>query len=94
MTELQAMERRLASLVEVAETAAQTDVAKLVAAYQAMDGKRAAAIIETMDVGFAAGLLAQMRDEPAAAILSALPPAAAYAITAHIAGRNARAARN
>lgn len=89
LAELEALENRLTAIVEVASTAAEEDVARLVAAYQAMDGKRAAAIFETMDVSFAAGLIARMRDEPAASILSSLPPERAYAITVHIAGRNA-----
>lgn len=88
---LTAAEARLANVVEVASTAAETDIAKLVAAYQAMDGKAAAAVFRTMDTRFAAGLLSRMRDEPAAGILAALPPDVAYAITAHIAGRNALA---
>ncbi|MEL6792370.1 MAG: hypothetical protein AAFU55_13495 [Pseudomonadota bacterium] len=90
LAELEEMEERLGAIVEVASTAAEADVARLVAAYQAMDGKRAAAIFETMDVSFAAGLIARMRDEPSAEILAALPPERAYAITVHIAGRNAR----
>ncbi|MEL7464230.1 MAG: hypothetical protein AAFN79_09200 [Pseudomonadota bacterium] len=94
LAELEALETRLTAIVEVASTAAEADVARLVAAYQAMDGKRAAAIFETMDVNFAAGLIARMRDEPAAAILSSLPPERAYAITVHIAGRNAAVEEN
>lgn len=91
LRDLEAAEARLASVVEVASTAAETDISKLVAAYQAMDGKAAAAIFQTMDTRFAAGLLSRMRDEPAAGILAQLPPDVAYAITAHIAGRNALA---
>lgn len=91
LNDLEAAEARLASVVEVASTAAETDISKLVAAYQAMDGKAAAAIFQTMDTRFAAGLLSRMRDEPAAGILAQLPPDVAYAITAHIAGRNALA---
>ena len=84
-------ESRLTALVEVAATAAENDVAKLVTTFQAMEEKKAAAIFETMDVRFAAGLLARMNDEPAAKILEALTPDKAYAVTAFIAGRNAKA---
>ena len=88
---LEEAERKLDELVEAATGAARADVDRLVAAYQAMDEKAAAAIIDQMDVGFASGLLAEMANDPAAAILAELPPEKAYAITAHIAGRNMRA---
>jgi flagellar motility protein MotE (MotC chaperone) len=44
-----------------------------------------------MDPGFAAGFLGRMRPDAAAAVLAGMDPAAAYAISAIIAGRNARA---
>lgn len=82
-------EKRLAKAVDVASTAAQEDVARLVSAYESMDQKRAAAIFGKMDVTFAAGLLGAMRNDAAARILESLTPDKAYAITAYIAGRNA-----
>lgn len=89
LARLREAEARLAKAVEVASTAAEEDVARLVSTYETMDQKRAAAIFGKMDVGFAAGLLGAMKNQAAAGILEALPPEKAYAITAYIAGRNA-----
>ncbi|WP_340108171.1 hypothetical protein [Pikeienuella sp. HZG-20] len=91
MKRLEEAEARLGALLRVADGAADRDVGKLVAAFQAMDEKRAAPIFENMDVAFAAGLLSRMTDGPAAEILGALTPEKAYAITVQIAGQNARA---
>lgn len=91
LAELEATEKRLSDLLEIADGAADRDVGKLVAAFQAMNEKRAGPIFENMDVGFAAGLISRMENGAAADILGALSPEKAYAITVRIAGRNASA---
>lgn len=84
-------ERRLAETLALADKAAEADLARLVAVYEAMNPKAAAQIFASMDVGFAAGFLARMKAEIAGAILAGLPAERAYAISATMAGRNARA---
>jgi len=76
-------EKRLAETLALADTAADRDVARLVAVYEAMKPKDAAAIFESMDVTFAAGFLARMKRDAAAE--------KAYSISVVMAGRNARA---
>lgn len=91
MKRLEEAESRLGALLRMADSAADKDVGKLVAAFETMPEKRAAPIFENMDVAFAAGLLSRMTDGPASAILGALTPEKAYAITVFIAGQNAKA---
>lgn len=87
-------EERLAETLAIADQAADKDVARLVAAYEAMDERRAGPIFENMEVSFAAGLISRMNGPSASSILSALSPEKAYAITVFIAGRNARAPKD
>ena len=91
LARLETVEQRLADLLRLADEATERDIAKLVAAYQAMGGKKAAPIFEEMDSAFAAGLLSRMDDGPAADILGLLSPEKAYAVTILIASQNARA---
>jgi flagellar motility protein MotE (MotC chaperone) len=49
----------------------------------------AAKIFDKMDVKFAAGLLARMRPDVAAQVLTGMTPESAYALTVTIASRNA-----
>lgn len=91
MDRLVTAEAKLSKLLQIADGAADKDIGKLVAAFQAMGGKRAAPIFENMDIDFAAGLIARMEDAAAADILGILSPEKAYAVTVRIAGRNARA---
>lgn len=91
MKNLQEAEQRLADLIRVADKASDRDVDQLIAMYQAMGGKNAGPIFETMDPDFAAGLLSRMEGEPASAILAAISPEKAYEITVMIAAQNARA---
>lgn len=91
MKRLEEAESRLGALLRMADSAADKDIGKLVAAFETMSEKRAGPIFENMDVAFAAGLLSRMTDGPAAAILGALTPEKAYAITVFIASQNARA---
>lgn len=91
MARIEEAEGRLGALLRVADTAAEKDVDKLVAAFQTMEGKRAGPIFENMDTAFAAGLLSRMDEGAAAVILAALTPEKAYAVSVHIAGQNAAA---
>ncbi|QDL94760.1 hypothetical protein FDP22_23085 (plasmid) [Paroceanicella profunda] len=88
---LEDAERRLADTLSIADKAAEQDVARLVSVYETMNPKAAAQIFATMDVSFAAGFLTRMRPESAAAILAGIDADRAYAISATMAGRNARA---
>jgi flagellar motility protein MotE (MotC chaperone) len=88
---LEDAERKLAATLAIADTAAEADLARLVAVYEAMAPKAAAQIFATMDVTFAAGFLGRMKAEAAGAILAGIPAERAYAISATLAGRNARA---
>ncbi len=54
-----------------------------------MKPKRAAALFEQMDARFAAGFLARMRPDAAAAVMAGLSPEAAHMFSVVLAGRNA-----
>ena len=75
----------------LADGAAEADIQRLTAVYQAMKPKDAAALFNTMSPEFAAGFLGRMQPQSAAAVLAALDPQAAFGISALIAGRNAKA---
>lgn len=88
MAEMQAMEEELRTTLALADRAAEKDIDKLTAVYQAMKPKEAAALFEAMSPEFAAGFLARLSPDSAAAILSAMSPEAAYGISVIVAGRN------
>ena len=88
---LEAMEAKLRATLAVADGAAEADVERLTAVYQAMKPKDAAALFESMSPDFAAGFLGRMAPESAAAILSGMSAEAAYGISVIVAGRNAKA---
>jgi flagellar motility protein MotE (MotC chaperone) len=88
---LEAMEARLRATLALADGAAEADIERLTAVYQAMKPKDAAALFETMSPEFAAGFLGRMAPEAAAAILSGMSAEAAYGISVIVAGRNAAA---
>ena len=88
---LEAMEAKLRSTLALADGAAEADLERLTAVYQAMKPKDAAALFETMSPEFAAGFLGRMAPESAAAILSGVSAEAAYGISVIVAGRNAAA---
>ncbi len=94
LAELKAAEAELAQTITQSETAADEDIARLVAVYEAMKPKEAQPLFSAMDPEFAAGFLGRMRPDAAAAILSGLDPERAYAITLTLAGRNANAPKN
>lgn len=81
-------ERRLSETLALADKAAEQDISRLVAVYEAMKPAAAAQIFATMDVEFAAGFLARMEPGIAGAILAGIPAERAYAISATLAGRN------
>ncbi|GIX15509.1 MAG: hypothetical protein KatS3mg118_3468 [Paracoccaceae bacterium] len=91
MAALADAERRLNETLALADKAAEQDIKRLVAVYEAMKPAAAAQIFATMDVDFAAGFLARMKPDIAGAILAGIPAERAYAISATLAGRNARA---
>ncbi len=89
--ELRSAETKLRETLSIADGAAENDLARLTAVYEAMKPTEAAALFETMAPEFAAGFLGRMRPDAAAAILTGMKPDFAYAISVLIAGRNALA---
>jgi flagellar motility protein MotE (MotC chaperone) len=86
---LEEAEAELRSLISMAETASESDIAQLTTVYENMKPKEAAAVFERMAPQFAAGFLGRMRPEAAARILAGLEPETAYGVSAILAGRNA-----
>ncbi len=89
ISEMAAVEAQLAATLSLADGAAEDDLARLTAVYEAMKPKDAAALFETMAPEFAAGFLGRMRPDAAAAVMTGLSPEAAYGISVLLAGRNA-----
>jgi flagellar motility protein MotE (MotC chaperone) len=87
-------EDRLKQTLSLTETAAETDVARLVSAYESMKPKQAAELFSQMDVNFAAGFFGRLRPDFAGAVLAEMDPTIAYGISAVLAGRHARTPRN
>lgn len=86
-------EARLSATLARADGAAEGDLSRLTAVYEAMKPKEAAALFETMSPEFAAGFLGRMRPEAAGAVLSGMTPDAAYTVSVLLAGRNATVPR-
>lgn len=91
MEQLAAAERSLRSTLAIAQIAAEEDLAQLTAVYSAMKPKAAAALFNEMDVDLVAGFIGRMQAGTAAPVLAGMAPEKAYAVSAVIAGRNARA---
>lgn len=91
LTELETAEAKLRATLSIADGAAEKDLERLTAVYEAMKPAEAAALFETMAPEFAAGFLGRMRPDAAAAVVSGMKPETAYAISVLIAGRNALA---
>lgn len=91
LQDLARAEDELAALVTQADRAAEDDIARLTAVYEAMKPKQAAAILDQMVPEFAAGFLGRMQPDSAAQILQAMRPENGHAVTVLLAGRNARA---
>lgn len=94
LAELQVAEVSLKNTLSIADGAAEKDLARLTAVYEAMRPADAAALFQTMAPQFAAGFLGRMRPEIAAAVLAGMKPDVAYSISVLIAGRNATAPKN
>lgn len=90
---LEAAERDLAATMALADTAAETDLQRLTAVFEAMRPEQAAQVVAEMAPEFAAGLVGRLRPETAAAILAGLEPRLAYGLSAILAGRNATVPR-
>lgn len=84
-----AAEESLKSTIALADVAAENDIARLVAVYENMKPKEAAALFSQMTPDFAAGFLGLMNPVVAAQILSLVSPESAYSISVVLAGRNA-----
>ncbi|QPH53187.1 MotE family protein [Pontivivens ytuae] len=90
---LEEAEADLAETLQRADGAAEADVQRVVAVYENMRAANAAPLFEQMQPDFAAGFLIRMAPDKAAEILAAVDASQAYAISAIMAGRNARAPR-
>ena len=86
---LTAAEDSLRSTIALADVAAETDIQKLVAVYQNMKPKEAAALFSQMTPDFAAGFLGLMDPVIAGQIMAQVSPETAYSISVVLAGRNA-----
>lgn len=86
-----AAESKLRETLTIADGAAEKDLERLTAVYEAMKPADAAALFEAMSPEFAAGFLGRMRPEAAAAVISGMKPETSYAVSVLIAGRNATA---
>ena len=84
-----AAENALKSTIALADVAAENDISRLVAVYENMKPKEAAALFSQMTPDFAAGFLGLMDPVVAAQILSLVSPESAYSISVVLAGRNA-----
>lgn len=91
LQELAQAEADLGRMVTLSDEAAEQDLTRLTAVYEAMKPADAARLLAAMPVEFAAGFLGRMRPESAALALAGMEPDTAFAITALIAGRNALA---
>lgn len=91
LEELEAAEASLRDVLVIADGAAEKDIARLTAVYEAMKPADAAALFDAMAPEFAAGFLGRMQPASAAAVMAGMPPEKAYSISALIAGRNALA---
>lgn len=91
LEELSAAEASLKEVLAIADGAAEQDLARLTAVYEAMKPAEAAALFDAMAPEFAAGFLGRMQPASAAAVMAGMPPEKAYSISALIAGRNANA---
>jgi len=82
-------QKNLEATLAMADQAAEKDIARMTTVYENMKPEDAARIFERMDVAFASGLLARMRPDLAAEVLTGMSADAAYALTLTIASRNA-----
>ena len=88
MKELEAAENSLKEVLALADGAAEKDLLRLTAVYEAMKPADATSLFSAMAPEFAAGFLSRMQPAAAAAIISGMKPELAYSISVLIAGRN------
>lgn len=86
---LRAAEASLSATIALADTASESDLAKLTIVYENMAPKDASALFEQMPPPFAAGFLGMMEPSAAAKIMAGLTPETAYSFSVMLAGRNA-----
>lgn len=91
LEELAAAETSLKEVLALADGAAEQDLARLTAVYEAMKPADAAALFSEMSPEFAAGFLGRMQPAAAASVMAGMAPEKAYSISVLIAGRNAMA---
>lgn len=91
MEEMATAEADLKKTLQIADGAAEADLTRLTAVYEAMKPSDAANLFGEMAPEFAAGFLGRMNAAAAAAVMSGMDPAEVYAISVLIAGRNAMA---
>lgn len=94
MDEMTAAETSLKKTLQIADGAAEADLTRLTAVYEAMKPADAAKLFGEMAPEFAAGFLGRMTPGAAAAVMSGMAPAKVYAISVLIAGRNAMVPKN
>lgn len=92
--EMTAVETELKKTLQIADGAAEADLARLTAVYEAMKPADAAKVFTKMAPEFAAGFLGRMNPGSAAAVLAGMPAEDAYSISVLIAGRNALVPKN
>jgi flagellar motility protein MotE (MotC chaperone) len=92
--EMTAVENELKKTLKIADGAAEADLARLTAVYEAMKPSDAAKVFTKMAPEFAAGFLGRMAPGSAAAVLAGMPADEAYSISVLIAGRNALVPKN
>lgn len=89
LEELAAAEAKLSETLARADGAAEQDLTRLTAVYEAMKPPEAAALFERMAPEFASGFLGRMRPDAAAAVLSGMSADAGYKLSLLLASRNA-----
>ncbi len=94
MDEMTVAEASLKRTLQIADGAAEADLTRLTAVYEAMKPADAAKLFGEMAPEFAAGFLGRMTPGAAAAVMSGMDPAKVYSISVLIAGRNAMAPKN
>lgn len=89
LAKLEQAEQKLRATINLANDAAEDDIASLTSVYANMKPKEASALFEQMDASFAAGFLARMKAENAARILAGMSSEKAYLVSIELASRNA-----
>lgn len=89
LAQLEEINAGLEATIALAVAASEQDLSQLTAVYEAMKPVAAAELFSQMPADFASGFLARMSPSSAAGVLAGLEPEVAYAISAHLAGRNA-----